>query len=410
MSIWRPGPRPEWVQALHQTTKPEWIELDADRLAEEARSESGLSDFGSDDFWEPYRILVDALNQEAKLHTLGRLIARDDLLNSLLIRLHLTSWRTQHPEIARESVEEPIFITGLPRTGTSILHELLAQDSRHRAPRHWEVRYPWPPPETETYRTDPRIALAHRQIRLWNEIVPEYDTMHELGGEIPVECIQLTLHSFRSDEIMGRYMVPSYGQWFSGCDLEPAYQFHKQMLQHLQWRCPGDRWVLKAPSHLGQLEALLAVYPKARVIFTHRDPLKVIPSVASVLYSTSHVRSDAIDPDALLGWFTGETCEWLLDGMTALRTSGRLPPEQCVDVRYADLMRDPKSTLAGIYTHFGIEYPEDAERAMLGYLEAKPKARHGAHRYDFSDTGLDIDEERERFRPYYERYGVANEA
>ena len=410
MSIWQPGPRPEWVQALHQTTKPGWIELDAEKLLAEAQLSSGLSDFGSDDFREPFEILVRALNEEADLHTLGRLLARDDLLNSLLIRLHLTDWRTRHPEIEQEKVDQPIFITGLPRTGTSILHELLAQDPRHRAPLHWEIRYPWPPPETDTYRTDPRIEAAHRQIRLWNEIVPEYDTMHELGGAIPVECIQLTMHAFRSDEILGRYSVPSYGAWFGGCDLVPGYQFHKQMLQHLQWRCPGDRWVLKAPSHLGQLEALLAVYPKARIVFTHRDPLKVIPSVASVLYSTGHVRSDSLDPNDLLGWFTGETCEYLLNGMTELRRSGALPEEQCIDVRYADLMRDPGATLSSIYQHFGIDYPEVAERAMLDYLAAKPKARHGRHKYDFADTGLDLDTERARFRDYYEHYQVPNEA
>lgn len=410
MSIWQPGPRPEWVQALHQTTSPDWIRLDADEIAEEARIQSGLSDFGRDLFWEPYRILVDSLNQEAQLHTLGRLLARDDLLNSLLIRLHLTDWRKRHPEIAEEDVEEPIFITGLPRTGTSILHELLAQDPRHRAPLHWEVRYPWPPPETATYASDPRIARAHRQIRLWNEIVPEFDSMHELGGQIPVECIQLTVHEFRSDELMGRYMAPSYSAWFSQCDLRPAYDWHKEMLQHLQWRCPGDRWVLKAPSHLGQLEALLAVYPSARIVFTHRDPLKVLPSVVSILYSTSFVRSDAIDPNSFLGWFTGETCAGLLDRMTALRDSGRLAPERCTDVRFADLLSEPRETLAGIYSHFGIDFTAEAETAMLDYLAAKPKARHGAHRYDFADTGLDLDEERERFRPYYERYQVTNEA
>ncbi len=410
MSIWQPGPRPEWVQALNQISHPEWVELDADRLDEEAQTRSGLSDFGSDLFWEPYRIFVDALNNEAQLHTIGRLIVRDDLLNSLRIRLELTDWRKRYPEIAQQEVDEPIFITGLPRTGTSILHELLAQDPRHRAPLHWEVRYPCPPPETETYHTDPRIAQAHRQIRLWSELVPEFDSMHELGGQIPVECIQLTLHDFRSDELMGRHMVPSYAAWFSQCDLVPAYEFHKRMLQHLQWRCPGDRWVLKAPSHLGQLEALLAVYPKARIVFTHRDPLKVLPSVASILYSTAHVRSDAIDPESLLEWFTGETCAGLLDGMTALRDSGKLPAEQCVDVRFADLMKHPGATLAKIYARFGIDYTAEAEKAMLDYLAAKPRARHGEHQYEFKDTGLDIDQERERFRPYYERYQVSNEA
>jgi hypothetical protein len=205
-------------------------------------------------------------------------------------------------------------------------------------------------------------------------------------------------------------MVPSYGAWLAECDLEPAYRFHHDMLQLLQWRCPGDRWVLKAPSHLGQLEALLAVYPDARIVFTHRDPLKVLPSVASILYSTAFVRSDELDPQSFLGWFTGETCAQLLDGMTAIRQSGKLRPEQCHDVRFADLLSRPAETLGSIYQHFGIEYTAETEKSMLDYLAAKPKGRHGEHRYEFADTGLDLDEERERFQDYYARYQVANEA
>jgi hypothetical protein len=168
--------------------------------------------------------------------------------------------------------------------------------------------------------------------------------------------------------------------------------------------------VLKAPSHLSQLDALLAVYPDARIVFTHRDPLKVLPSVASILYSTAYVRSDGLDPQSFLGWFTGETCARLLDGMTAIRESGRLPPEQCHDVRFSDLLKHPTETLASIYDHFGIEYTAEAEKAMSEYLAAKPKGRHGEHKYEFADTGLDLDEERERFQDYYARYRVANEA
>ncbi|MFK7898768.1 MAG: sulfotransferase [Myxococcota bacterium] len=410
MSIWQPGPRPSWVQALNENSQPDWIELDADQLAAEAKARTGLSDFGSDVFWEPFRIFVSALCEEAKLHTVGRMLVRDDLLNSLQIRLQLTEARKQTPEITQEKVEQPIFITGLPRTGTSITHELFAADPRHRAPRHWEVRSPHPPPETATYETDPRIELADRQIRLWCDIVPEYDTMHELGGAIPVEDVQLMAHSFVSDEWMGRHVVPSYAGWYNTCDRIPGFEFHKQMLQQLQWKCPGDRWVLKSPSHMSQLEALLAVYPDARIVFTHRDPLRVLPSVVSILYSTAYVRSDEVDAAAMAGWFTGETCKMLLDGMTALRDSGKLPPEQCYDMRYADLMSDPTTALAGAYQHFEIDYPEASRAAQKHYIENKPKGKHGAHRYDFADTGLDIDEERERFRDYYARYDIPNEA
>jgi len=394
------------VRALNENTDPRWIALDADALVAEARARTGLDDFGSDDFWEPYRIFVASLRDEAKLHTVGRLIARDDLLNSLQVRLELTDWRRRHPEIAQEPIERPIFITGLPRTGTSITHELLAADPRHRAPRHWECRNPCPPPERARYTTDPRIEKADRQIRLWCEIVPEYDTMHELGGDIPVEDVQLMAHSFVSDEWMGRHVVPSYAAWYNACDRVPAFRFHRQMLQNLQWRCRGDRWVLKSPSHMSQLDALLAVYPDARIVFTHRDPIRILPSVVSILYSTAWVRSDEVDADAMAGWFTGETCRALLDGMIALRESGKLPPEQCYDLHYSALMKDPVAALAGMYAHFGIDYPESARQAQRDYVANKPRGRHGAHRYDFSDTGADLETERARFADYYERFRV----
>ncbi|HEB89312.1 MAG TPA: sulfotransferase, partial [Deltaproteobacteria bacterium] len=196
MRIWQPGPRPAWVRALNENSHADWIGLDPEAIANEARARTGLDDFGDGDFLEPYRLLVNAIREEARLHPIGRLLARDDLLNALQIRLETTETRKRHPEIADQQIERPIFITGLPRTGTSILHELMAADPRHRAPRHWEVRNPCPPPESATYSVDPRIERADRQIRLWNEIVPEYDTMHELGGTIPVEDIQIMAPSF----------------------------------------------------------------------------------------------------------------------------------------------------------------------------------------------------------------------
>ena len=410
MSIWQPGPRPAWVTALNENCDPDWITLDADALLAEARATTGLDDFGDDRFQEPFRILVDSLNEERSLHTIGALLIRGDLLNALTIRLKLTEAHKRDPAVGAAAVEAPIFITGLPRTGTSITHELLAADPRHRAPLHWEIRHPFPAPETATYASDPRIAVADRQIRLWCEIVPEYDTMHELGGAIPVEDVQVMGGSFVSDEWMGRHVIPAYAGWYNACDRVPAFEFHKRMLQHLQSKCPGDRWVLKSPSHMSQLDALLTVYPDARIVFTHRDPLRVLPSVVSILYSTAYVRSDQVDAAAMQGWFTGETCKLLLDGMTALRDSGRLPESQCYDLRYAELMKDPVEALGGVYAHFGIEYPDSAREAQRSYIDNKPRGKHGSHKYDFSDTGLDLDEERERFRDYYARYQVENEA
>ena len=335
------------------------------------------------------------------------MLARADLLGWLECRLRLTDTRRQHPEIDAERIEAPIFITGLPRTGTSILHDLLGHDPGSRVPLDWEVRYPCPPPEAATYRSDPRIARTEEDLGLWRAIVPEYDAMHELGAEIPVECIQISAHSFRSDELSGRHLVPSYAAWLAGADLVPAYQAHQRMLQLLQWRNPGERWVLKAPSHLGALGPLLAVYPDARIVWTHRDPLTVMASVASILFATAWVRSDAVDPDQVLGWFTGETCEALLAAGEAVRRQS--DPARFHDVVYADLVGDPLATIAGIYDHFGIELGARAEAGIRDATRAKPKGRHGAHRYAFEATGWDAAAERERFRSYQERYGVPSE-
>jgi Sulfotransferase family len=408
-SVWQPGPRPAWVQSLHEVLEPGWIRLDADEMLDEAMRRTGLSDFGGEAFLVPYRILVRALDEEAKLHAIGRAISRSDCLNWLENRLLLAETRKRHPELAAAPLDRPLFITGLPRTGTSILHELLAQDPGSRAPLHWEVRSPCPPPDEASHASDPRIERAERQIQLWNQIVPEYGSMHELGARIPVECVQITAHEFVSEEILGRYQVPSYAAWYATADIRPAYRFHRSMLQHLQWRCRRDRWVLKAPSHLPVLDALLTVYPDARIVLTHRDPLKILPSVASILYSTMWVRSDAIDADALLGWFTGETCLALLERTAALRASGRVDPKQFFDVRYEDLVKRPIETIARIYAHFGIDFSAEAERRMREYLAAKPKGKHGEHRYEFEHTGFDLAAERERFRAYRERYGVASE-
>jgi hypothetical protein len=397
------------VRALNTLGDPSWIRLDEGALLDEAVRNTGLSDFGGDSFRTPLRIFLDSLAQEAQLNFVGRVLARSDILNLLENRLRMTEARQRNPEIDAVQVTRPIFITGLPRTGTSILHELLAQDPANRVPLAWEVRSPCPPPESATYETDPRIEKTDLEIRFWNHVVPEYPTMHELGAKIPVECIMLTMHEFLSDQLSGTHRVPSYAAWLAQTDMRPAYAYHRQMLQLLQWRAPRERWVLKAPSHMATLDALLAVYPDARIIQTHRDPLKVMGSVASILYATAWVRSDGLDPEQVLQWFGGESCSFLLENAMRVRNSGIVDAQQFVDVRYQDLMQDPFDTIRGIYEHFGIPYSAEAEARMRAYLAAKPKDKHGAHQYAFEDTGFDLETERRRFAAYQERYRVPSE-
>lgn len=404
---WQPGPRPGWVRALNEVGDPRWIALDETSVVTEALQRVGKVDFGDESFREPMRVFLAALEREAKLHYVGRTLARADVVEWLANRLRIVDLCKRVPAILRSAVEAPIFITGLPRTGTSILHELLAQDPALRAPLAWEVKQPVPPPGASERGDDARIAAAERAVRLWCDVVPEYDAMHELGARLPVECIALMAPSFRSDELAGRHVVPSYAAWLARADLRPAYAWHKRTLQVLQWRDARARWVLKAPSHMGALDALFAVYPDARVVQTHRDPLTVMASVASILFATAWVRSDAVDPQAVLGWFTGETCMQLLANAMRVRDAGR--EGQFADVLYADLVRDPIATVARLYVRLGLTLSAEAEARMRAHLASKPQGKHGAHRYDFENTGFDRAQERARFAAYQRRYGVASE-
>ncbi|MFP6638934.1 MAG: sulfotransferase, partial [Myxococcota bacterium] len=248
--------RPAWLLQLNSfgeklASGPEsLIPLDVQSLLDAACNATGLNDFGSSDFSEPLEVLVHSLETEADLTPMGRMLARGDLSNLLENRLQVVEAHRAHPEIGKQLIEKPVFIVGLPRSGTSILHELLAQDPRLRAPLSWEAHSPWPAPGAEPEGETARIERAESVFTFWNELVPEYRTMHEMGARIPCECIWLTAHSFRSEEFLGRNQVPSYGGWLATADLAPAYAIHRKILELLQWKKPTPRWLLKAPSHM----------------------------------------------------------------------------------------------------------------------------------------------------------------
>lgn len=407
------GSHPAWLVRINQLGRSllasggTGVPLDVDSLVAEARRNTGLDDFGDDGFREPLAVLCDSLENEAKLTLVGRILARTDVVNLLENRLQIADTYSKHPEIHDEVVEAPLFIIGLPRSGTSILHELLAQDPAHRVPLSWEARFPCPPPESATYETDPRIAMAEDVFTFWNELVPEYQSMHEMGAKIPCECIWLTAHSFVCEEFLGRQQLPSYGAWYGQADLRPAYAIHRQLLKLLQWKHRRERWMLKAPSHMAALDVLLEEYPDARIIQTHRDPLKSMGSTASLLSALSWMRSDDADVELIKAGFGGEGMAHRLE--TAMAARNRANAAQFFDVRYQDVMRDPFETIAKLYDHFGIELTREADERMRAYLAAKPQGKHGVHHYSFGDLNLDLATERARFAAYQERFDVPSE-
>ncbi len=411
---WLPRDRPLWLRARNAAGRVRsalglgHIRLDTAELMEGAVRRTGLSDFGGEGFLEPLQIFVDALDGEADLTPIGRVLARDEVTNWLVNRLEMTAAQHRHPEIADGEIRAPVFVTGSGRSGTSILHELLSQDPAHRVVRHWEALHPCPPPLATSYDDDPRIRRADRDVKRWERIAPAYATMHDGGGSAPQECIYLMAHEFRSDLLAGTYQVPSYAAWLARCDMGPAYALHRRMLQLLQWRCPGERWVLKAPSHLWTLQALLAEYPDARIVQTHRDPLRVAASMTSLAATLYWMRSDQVDVPQIARR-SMRSIAFMLERSMQQRREGLLPEAQIFDVRYTDLMADPVGMLRRLYDHFGMKLTPEAESRMRSHLEQRPQSRRGAHRYSFEDTGLDREAERQRFANYQRHFDVESE-
>jgi hypothetical protein len=405
--------RSDWARLLSETGRdllqdaPGLVPLHRDELLEAAiRGSGGLKDFGPDDFMEPLEVLLKSADEEAHLTLVGRILARSDILNLLQNRLLIAELVKQAPEIRSERVQRPLIIVGLPRSGTTILHELLAQDPNLRAPLTWEARFPCPPSTPDTYASDSRIASADRIFALWAELVPEFSTMHEMGAHLPCECIQLTTHSFRSEEFLGRQQTPSYGAWLAGADLGPAYAYHRLMLQVFQSSMPTERWVLKAPSHMGAMPYLLAEYPDACIVQTHRDPLQSIASTGSLLAAHAWMRAEKIDIELIKLGFAGEGMASRLEQVEAAREA---VPDQFHDVRFTDLMREPVAAVRGVYEKFSMPFEAEHEERIRSYLAAKPRAKHGRHEYKIDALGVDVARERERFRGYQNRFSVESE-
>ena len=382
--------------------------LDTASLLAQARRRTGLHDFGDDYFREPLGRLLEAYEHEAALTVFGRLVAHQDLLRLLENRLRMTEVRKRHPEIDRGEIRSPIFILGLPRTGTTILHEILAQDPANRVPMTWEVMWPWPPPERATYDTDPRIARAEQHFAGIDRVLPGFKQMHPMGARLPQECVALTAHDFATMIYHTTHRVPSYQAWLEKTDLRPVYASHRRQLQYLQWRCPAARWVLKSPGHLWALDALLAVYPDARIVQTHRDPLKVVASLTSLVTLLRAMASDEVDPLEIGADWTARLADGL-ERAIAVRDRAGLGRERVFDLQFGELVGDEIGAVRRLYAHFGMELGEEAEKRMRRFLADNPKDKHGAHRYTLAAAGLDAATERRRYARYQERFGVPSE-
>ncbi len=369
---------------------------------------TGLRDFGDASFREPLRRLLASLETEAGLTPFGRVLARRDLQRLLENRLRMTDTLVRHPEIAAAPIRQPLFVIGLPRTGTSILHELLAQDPANRVPMTWEVMHPWPPPERASFESDARIAQVDRHFSGIDRVLPGFKAMHPMGALLPQECVALTAHDFASLIFHTTYRLPGYQAWLDQQDLRPVYASHRRWLQYFQWRVPAQRWVLKSPGHLWSLDALLAIYPDARIVQTHRDPLQVVASLVSLITTLRGLGSDAVDPHEIgLDWTERLAAGLRLASEARERASGGAA--RFFDVHFRDLVGREIEQVQRIYEHFELTLSPEAEARMRRFLAENPRDKHGTHRYSLAFAGLDAERLRPAFADYQKRFGVASE-
>ncbi len=381
--------------------------LVAERLIATACEEAGSDDFGYEGWQAGLHRLTEGLVNEARLSAIGVEIAYLDIMRALKNRLGVIDWRKQHPEVARQPVTAPIVIVGQPRTGTTILYDLLAQDPDLRAPLTWEVDAPCPVPQPETYHDDPRIAQTQASIELSEQIIPGFLAFHPMGALVGQECVRITASEFVSMIFSVQYRLPSYYRWLLyEADHAGAYRFHRIFLQHLQSGVSGQ-WLLKSPAHLWHLDALLTEYPDALIVQTHRDPLNVISSIAAL---THHLRRMGSD-ESNIAECAAQSAEEIvvsLEREMALRDSGAVPAGRVIDVLFTDFMNNPWTTIKDIYQKLGRELRPDTAQRMRDFLAAHP-GDGGGGRYTWSDTGLDAAEVRGRVSAYQDRYGVPTE-
>jgi hypothetical protein len=376
--------------------------LDADELLRDATRRTGLSDLGPDTD-DAFRLLVASLDCEARLTTLGRLVFRGMLATFLRQRLQVVEAHRRRPDLA--PVRRPLFVVGWWRTGTTLLHNLLAQAQGARPLLIHEAHDPIPPGLTGGTRRDLRPLRYALQRRGMYYLAPELPRIHNFGTG-PAECLRLLGRSFTTSLYPHMAAVPSYERWLWEQGPEafvPTYELHAMQLQTLQADGRPGWWVLKSPAHLGSLEALLKVYPDAALVQTHRDPGKVIGSLASLVAVGHGTLAEPPDPRAVGRRVLGQTTRTL---ERAQRSRAVLGDDRVLDVAYADLVAHPITTVRRILQHFGYPVTGAGEDRMRGWLAANPQGKHGRHQYSLERFGLTAEEVDRATASYRERFGV----
>lgn len=363
----------------------------------------GLAELHDESILDSLNRLVEALNAEAKLTADGARSAEANLVRVLANRLRVEDYLAQHPEILERPIDRPLFVFGLPRTGTTLVINLLSVDPSRRCFLRWEAFDSVPPPRADELHAGERYEACRAKDEMALKYAPHIAAIHHEYADSPTECQFAMEPSFCTQVFDAQFDIPSYHRWFlDEADYLPAFRYHKRLLQLLQANAPG-RWTLKNPWHPLYLNELTTVYPDAQLVMTHRDPVEVVGSACSLIRAVRPMFSDEIDLERI-GRDLIETFDRIIERTIAFKEKHGW--DAIYDLHYAELMRDPIGQLKKVYEHFGEPFTPEAEAAMSNYMQQNPQGKHGRHTYSLEDYGLTRGQVRDHFRDYCEKFNI----
>ncbi len=375
----------------------------ADALIAKARATTGLQELGPETWREGLERLLSSAKGEAWLTLAGEASVEGQCVMMLMRRLEIEDWYARHPEIDAQEIVAPLMVLGLPRTGSTALHCLLAEDPAVRVIRNWEGMAPCPPPIAGEEANDPRLVAMEAVMARRDVDTPRMKQMLPSTATSPVEDQLAMGYDFKSQFFQASFRIPAYAHWlYHEADLVPTFHYVKRVLKLLQWRCPPRNWRLKNPTYAAFVGALDQVFPDARYCMTHRDVTKVIPSVADLYFERHQMATDAPDKH-WMGEINIETAALGMERMIAFREAGN--EHRFFDIHFAPFQKDPFPTLERLYAFLGEDFTPEARARMLAWRESTPRDKHGAHEYHPEEFGIDLDTLRARFRFYSDRFG-----
>ncbi len=372
-----------------------------DRFHTQASQARGLEDFGDDDYRAALGVLCRSLDEDARLTPVGEIALQTMITDALQARLLCEEGWRRHPEASDARIERPFVIVGLPRTGTTALHHLMAQDPGLQAFEHWLMRAPKPRPARADWDADADYQAAVARVDMMFARSPDMRAIHEIEAFLPDECWNLFAQNFVHSSYEANADVRGYAAWWADADMRPVYARHRRNAQLIGHREPDKRWLFKDATHLFGPSALLDVYPDAMIIQTHRDPVPMIASVCSLCWSSRSAMNEGTD---IREFGRSTLALWERSIYTMMDAREKAEPAQFYDLPFERFVRDPIAAIRDIHEHFGLDYTDEADAAIRRFREDNPKGKHGAHRYTLDEYGLDEDEVRERFQRYTDAY------